>query len=82
MNKSTEGFSMLWVIGATLPMCLATPGEVLHLVANHKDYKAALLIFSIGLLSFILGSWAFGTLRRQLKELLRDNYNVTRKDKK
>lgn len=73
MNKSIEGFLMLWVIGATLPVCLATPGEMLHLVVNYKDYKAALLIFSIGLVGFILGSWAFGTLRRQLKELLRED---------
>lgn len=70
MNKSIEGFLMLWVIGATLPVCLAVPGEVLNLIANYHDYTGALLIVAIGLVSLVFGSMAFGILVNQLKELI------------
>lgn len=70
MNKSIEGFSMLWVIGATLSACVPIPGEILNLIANHNNYEGALLIFIIGLLNFVLGSMAFGKLINQLKELI------------
>lgn len=69
MNKSIKGFLMLWVLCATLPVCVAVPGEILHLIANYHDYTGALLIGVIGLVSLVFGSMAFGILVNQLKDM-------------
>ena len=66
--KNIYGFLAFALMLSAANVVMATPGEILNLIANHKEYLGATLILIIGLVGLVFGSMAFGEFKKQIKQ--------------
>ena len=72
MKENISGFMALVGLNITVPLIGATIQEAIHIAANHKAYKEALLILAMGFVALILGSLFLGILKNIIKKWFTD----------
>lgn len=65
--KNICNFLLLSVIISMSNIVIAVPGEVLNLIANHKEYTGALTILVMGIISCIIGAFALREFKERIK---------------